>query len=85
MWYHIGEMTKTTVYMDPEVALRLRQLAETQGRPQAELIREALAAYTSRSARLKPKGIGRYHSGRSDVSERAEQLLRRAVRDRRWP
>ncbi|HYM10926.1 MAG TPA: CopG family transcriptional regulator [Bryobacterales bacterium] len=78
-------MTKTTVYLDPEVALSLRQLAERQGCSQAELIREALATYVRRSGRLKPKGIGRYHSGRSDVSERAEELLRRAARDRRWP
>ena len=78
-------MVKTTVYLDPETALALRQLAGTEGRPQADLIREALAAYTRRARRSKPKGIGAYHSGRRDVSERARELLREAVKRKRWP
>ena len=78
-------MTKTTVYLDPEIALALRQLAAVKGRTQAELIREALATYARKAARPKPKGLGRYRSGRRDVSERADELLRRAVKDRRWP
>ena len=78
-------MIKTTVYLEPEVALSIRQLAQIKGRSQAELIREALAAYSRRASRPRPKGIGRYRSGRSDVSERAEDLLRQAVKGRRWP
>jgi Ribbon-helix-helix protein, copG family len=78
-------MVKTTVYMEPEVALTLRQLAAVQGRSQAEIIRDAIAAYTSKSAvRPRPKGLGGYESGRSDISERAEELMRRAARSRRW-
>ena len=78
-------MFKTTVYLDPEVALCLRQLSEVEGRPQAEIIRHALAAYTRRAARPKPKGIGLYRSGRTDVSQKSEELLRRAIKARRWP
>jgi len=38
-------MVRTTVYLDQEIALALRQLAARQGRSQAELIRDALASY----------------------------------------
>jgi hypothetical protein len=38
-------MVRTTVYLDQEIALALRQLAARQGRRQAELIRDALASY----------------------------------------
>lgn len=78
-------MVKTTVYLDPETALALRQLASSQGRSQAELIREALTLYARQATRPKPPGIGKYQSGRTDVSERAEELLRKAVREKRWP
>ena len=78
-------MVKTTVYLDPDVALALRQMAAVQGRSQAELIREALASYTRQVARPQPKGIGAYSSGRSDVSERADELLRKATQEGKWP
>ena len=39
-------VTKTTVYLEPEIALDLRRIAAVEGRSQAELIRDALAAYT---------------------------------------
>jgi transcriptional regulator of met regulon len=77
-------MVKTTVYMDSEVALTLRQLAAIQRRPQAEIIREAILAYTKSAGRPRPKGVGAYKSGRTDISERAEDLMRRAARSRRW-
>jgi predicted transcriptional regulator len=35
-------MLRTTVYLDEDIALALRQLAERQDRPQAEIIRDAL-------------------------------------------
>lgn len=78
-------MLKTTVYLEPEVVLALRQLATAQHRPQAEIIREAILAYTGKSgSRPRPKGIGAYNSGRTNISERAEKLMRRAARSRRW-
>jgi predicted transcriptional regulator len=78
-------MVKTTVYLDPELALALRQLADSRGRSQADLIRQAIARYTRRSVRIQPKGVGQYRSGLSDVSERAEHILRGAAKGRRWP
>jgi transcriptional regulator of met regulon len=77
-------MVKTTVYMDSEVALTLRQLAAIQRRPQAEIIREAILAYTKSAGRPRPKGVGAYKSGHTDISERAEDLMRHAARSRRW-
>jgi hypothetical protein len=53
------------------------------GRSQAEVIREALRSYTHDIERPRPKGIGKYRSGRSDVSKNAEEILRAAARDRR--
>ena len=77
-------MVKTTVYLDAEVALQLRQLAGTEGRSQAELIREALAAYTSRSRSPLPSGAGRFRSGRGDVAGNRKSILRAAARKRQW-
>ena len=80
-------MLRTTVYLDEETVLAIRQLADTEGRSQAEIIREVLHAYLEqaehRSGRPLPKGIGAYRNGRSDVAERAEELLRSAARQRR--
>ena len=76
-------MVKTTVYLDDEIALKVRQIAVSAGRSQAEVIREALRSYTHDIERPRPKGIGKYRSGRSDVSKNAEEILRAAARDRR--
>jgi len=77
-------MVKTTIYMDPEVALALRQMSAQEGRSQDEIIREAILAYAARSGgRPRPTGVGAYAGGRSDVSERSEELMRRAARSRR--
>jgi hypothetical protein len=78
-------MIKTTVYFDEETALSLRQLAHAQGRSQAELVRDAVMQYVRQASRPAPKGIGAYRSGRSDISERAEELLKAATRQRQWP
>ncbi len=77
-------MLKTTVYLDGDVALALRRLAETRGSSQADLIREALRTYTSQAERPELPGVGKFRSGRKDVSERAEDILRKAASSRRW-
>jgi hypothetical protein len=75
---------KTTLYLDEETALRLRQVAAAQGRSQADVVREAVGEYTARQPRPLPKGIGQYESASGDVAPRAEELLRQAARERRW-
>ncbi|HYL73407.1 MAG TPA: ribbon-helix-helix protein, CopG family [Bryobacteraceae bacterium] len=64
-----------TIRLDPAVALALEQMAQAQHRSQAELIRDALSAYTKRGGRPLPSGLGAYDSGESDVSKRAEEIL----------
>jgi hypothetical protein len=75
---------RTTVYLEEEIAVAIRNFAESQNRSQAEIIREALARYVEeiqRTSRRPPiSGVGAYRSGRSDVSERAEEILREQAR-----
>ena len=71
-------MRRTTVFADDEVLDALLAMARRRGITLAQITREALAAYVSRQHnRRRPLslvGIGR--SGRSDVAERAEDLLK---------
>lgn len=62
----------------------LRRLAAAEQRSETEVVRTALAAYTQMTRPL-PQGIGKYRSGRSDVSEKARELLREDVKEGRWP
>lgn len=50
VWHHRG-VEKTTVYLDPRVKRELEALAKRTGRPQAELLREALVEYVDRQRR----------------------------------
>jgi predicted transcriptional regulator len=77
-------VTKTTVYLDTDIALALRHMAETQGRSQAELIRDALQTYTRGAKRPLPRGLGKYDSGETHGAERAKDFLRSATRKGRW-
>lgn len=71
-------MRRTTVFVDDEVLDALVAIARRRGISVAQITREALAAYVSREqGRRRPlslAGIGR--SGRKDVAERAEDLLK---------
>ena len=71
-------MKRTTVFVDDEVMGALRAIARQRGVALAEVTREALAAYVVRRRRrrkgLSLAGIG--SSGRRDVAERAEALLK---------
>ena len=77
-------MVKTTVYLDTDVALSLRRMAESEGRSQAELIRDALEKYTRKAKRPKLPGLGKFDSGYTDTSERAREILREAAKKGRW-
>jgi len=67
---------KTTVYVFASDYRRLQAIARSEGRPAAELVREAVAEYVSRRRQAaRPASIGAGHSGRGDLSERAEWLL----------
>jgi predicted transcriptional regulator len=69
--------TKTTVYLHGPAYRRLQQLARQEGRPAAELVREAVAEYVRRRAPARrPRSLGAGRSGRHDLGQRAEELLR---------
>jgi hypothetical protein len=75
--YHMDTSTKTTVYLDSADYRRLKALASAQGRTAAELVREAVALYArAHAAPPRPGSIGAGSSGRGDLSERVEDLLK---------
>jgi hypothetical protein len=70
------KLVKTTVYVAAGDYRRLKAIAHEQERSTAELVRDAIAEYAKRhGGRGKPRSVGIGHSGRGDLSERAEQLL----------
>jgi hypothetical protein len=77
-------MVKTTLYLHNDLAVTLRQMAISQGRTQAELIREALETYAKSNTKPISRGFGKYSSGETDVSERAEEILMDAAKRGRW-
>lgn len=70
---------RTTIFADEETLAALRTIARERGLSLAEAVRQALAAFVAKHRpRRKPLsiiGIGR--SGRKDVADRAEALLRK--------
>lgn len=68
-------MRRTTIYLAPELEVLLKLEMARQKRPMAELVREAVEAYVSRSPRQSPPGAGEFASGRHDTAARAEQVL----------
>lgn len=75
---NIYAMHRTTVFLDKGLLRRARQFAQREGKSFAAVVREALAAYIAerrRPASGPPSIAGRFASGRSDVSETADELL----------
>jgi metal-responsive CopG/Arc/MetJ family transcriptional regulator len=70
-------MRRTTIFADDDLIKEMKSLAEQEKRSVADLVRDAIAQYISNKRRRKQKlsfiGIGR--SGRSDISEKHEELL----------
>lgn len=76
-------MLPTTLDLDEEVLSILQRLVNIEKRSQTEILREALQCYLQQAHASNPRlpsGIGRYHSGRNDISRRAEELIQQAVR-----
>jgi hypothetical protein len=71
-------MRKTSVYLDERQAARLAELAAQEGRPQAEILREAVASYQpkpspDRSFAMSGSGHG---DGTSVADVPEEELLK---------
>jgi len=72
----LAYVKRTTVKIPDALDARLRHEAERRGKTISEISRAALEAYFGGPAprrRLAAAGAG--HSGRSDVSERIEEIL----------
>ena len=70
-------MEKTTVYLDGADYRRLKRVAARRRVRPAQLVREAVAEYvvTHDAVRL-PRSVGAFASGKGDIGERAEALLK---------
>ncbi len=72
-------MRKTSVYLDDEQAERLARLSRQEGRPQAEILREAIARYQPPPAPDREfelvAGFRRIDEDRRPISEFHEQEL----------
>ena len=77
-------MVSLTVQLDERVAEAVSKLAAAQNRSESEVVQEAVAAY-ARMTRPMPHGMGKYRSGRGDISEDAEDILRDAAKEGQWP
>ncbi|MFB3852837.1 MAG: CopG family transcriptional regulator [Vicinamibacterales bacterium] len=74
---------KTTLYLDGSDYRRLKRVAARRRVPSAQLVREAVAEYVARHDTVRaPRSIGAFSSGRGNVGERAEELLRGFGRSR---
>ena len=67
---------KTTVYLNATDYRKLKSLAADEGRSAAELVREAVAEYTTRATELPwPRSVGIMDSGIPDLAERYEEMM----------
>lgn len=72
----LAYMRRTTVKIPDALDARLRHEAKRRGTTISDISRQALEAYFGGpSARRKLGAAGAGHSGRSDVSERIEEIL----------
>jgi hypothetical protein len=75
---------RTTVSLPRALLNRLRLEARAAGLPVSTVVRAALESYFARAARPRlPSFAGSGASGRSDVSERAEELLQKRFKTKR--
>jgi hypothetical protein len=76
----LAYMKRTTVKLPDDLDARLRHEAGRQATTVSELTREAIEAYlgTKRGTR-RFLATGAGHSGRDDISERIEEILRAEV------
>jgi hypothetical protein len=67
-------MEKTTVYLTAAQKRALARAARSEGRSEAELIREGIDLVTARHRTAEPT-LPLFESGQPDLAERADELL----------
>jgi predicted transcriptional regulator len=79
-------VVKTTIYLDNDLDLTLRQIATAQRRSQTQIIRDSLVAYITQAwSRPLPPGTGEFDSGRTNLSASVEEIMRSAsAGKRKW-
>lgn len=75
-------MEKTTGYLTADLQRALKDAARQSGRPQAELVRDALTEYLAKQPKPRPRSIGVANSGEIPATEVKAWI--RAQRDREW-
>ena len=68
-------MRRTTIYLAPDLEVRLKREMHRRKQPMARIVREAVEAYLAGEPRTAPPGAGAFASGKSDTAERAEEIL----------
>ena len=67
---------KTTLYLNDDDYRSIKGIAQADGKKPAELIRDILGEYVRRRSKdLYAGSVGSGRSGRSDLSERADDFL----------
>jgi hypothetical protein len=69
-------MKRTTMYLDPELEVLLKIEMVRQGKPMAEIVREAVHAYVTREPQRVPPGAGAFASGHADTAGHVDDVLR---------
>ena len=72
-------MKRTTIKLPEDVDAYLRYEAERRGTTISELTREAIMVHLGLNSRRRLGAAKAGRSGRTDVSERIEEILRREV------
>jgi hypothetical protein len=68
-------MKRTTIYLAPELEMRLKMEGVRRGRPMAELVREAVEVYLADSPASGPPGAGAFASGRAGTADDVDAAL----------
>jgi predicted transcriptional regulator len=68
-------LKRTTIYLEPELEIRLQLQARLRRTPMSEIIREALRQYLEKRPRSLPPGAGEFDSGLADTAERTDAVL----------
>jgi predicted transcriptional regulator len=77
-------MVKTTVYLDDADVRSLRAMSKSRAKPQAELVREAIHAFTAQERAPLPAGLGMFDSGETGTTSNRKKILRDAALAGRW-
>ena len=68
-------MKRTTIYLEPELEVRLKMEALRRKQPMAEFVREAVEAYLAAGPVSGPPGAGAFASGLTDTASDVDAAL----------